>query len=355
MSAEPSQFSVAPTLLDYSALPRGECRRKLLGNISAVAQSGPVLWLASDEGQTLERLRWRGGRFTDALSFDLAKYFPLPRGAREIDVESLSIDGDDLWIAGSHSHVRRAPDDAKDRVRDPLKRLAQTRFRPRRYLLGKLSLTPEHDCLSKSADGGGLCLAFDAAGNSLTKQLSKDPHLAPFLGLPDKENGLDIEGIAARGGEVLLGLRGPVIRGYAVLLALAPKERAGRLHLSPIEGKPRYRKHFLDLGGLGVRDLAADGDDVIILAGPTMGLSGPWAVLRWRRAFGARRSGIVGSDALAPVLALKPTGDDHPEGISPFIKPGTKQRGWLIVYDHPQGRRLRSGGVYVADFFRRKE
>ena len=35
-----------------------------------------------------------------------------------------------------------------------------------------------------------------------------------------------------------------------------------------------YRKHLLELGGLGIRDLCVDGDDLLILAGPTMDLDG---------------------------------------------------------------------------------
>ncbi|MNG03413.1 hypothetical protein D3C84_864920 [compost metagenome] len=36
----------------------------------------------------------------------------------------------------------------------------------------------------------------------------------------------------------------------------------------------RYRKHFFALNGLGFRDLCTSGDDLLILAGPTMDLDG---------------------------------------------------------------------------------
>ena len=46
----------------------------------------------------------------------------------------------------------------------------------------------------------------------LAKALKRDAHLGPFRKIPSKENGFDVEGIAARGSRLLLGLRGPVLR-----------------------------------------------------------------------------------------------------------------------------------------------
>ncbi len=76
-------------------------------------------------------------------------------------------------------------------------------------------------------------------------------------------------------------MRGPVIRGFAIVLEIAVKEKSGALHLEAIGpcGR-RCRKYSLGLGRLGIRDLAAVGDDVVLIAGPTMGLSGSWAFLR---------------------------------------------------------------------------
>ena len=61
--------------------------------------------------------------------------------------------------------------------------------------------------------------------------LRQDPHLGPFLRtshgeadgkharapLASKENGFDIEGLAAFDRRLILGLRGPVLRGWAML------------------------------------------------------------------------------------------------------------------------------------------
>ena len=42
--------------------------------------------------------------------------------------------------------------------------------------------------------------------------------------LPSKDNGLDIEGLAVLGNRVYLGLRGPVLRGRAIILELELEE-----------------------------------------------------------------------------------------------------------------------------------
>src|SRR5688500_19591809 len=93
---------------------------------------------------------------------------------------------------------------------------------------------------------------------NLRNLLRDDAHLAPFLPIPGKDNGLDIEGIAVTGERVYLGLRGPVLRGWAFVLELRPEvdpDAPDRLELRPFDDGRRYRKHVLRLDGLGVRDL----------------------------------------------------------------------------------------------------
>ena len=72
-----------------------------------------------------------------------------------------------------------------------------------------------------------------------------------------------------------------------------PRITAIRLRLGAFGDRERYRKHLLDLGGLGVRDLCPDGDDLLVLAGPSMALSGPVRLYRWHRAAHAETSRLV--------------------------------------------------------------
>lgn len=86
---------------------------------------------------------------------------------------------------------------------------------------------------------------------------------------------------------IFIGLRGPVLRGIAIILEIVLQEKEpGILSLKALDGdKQYYKKHFLELDGLGIRDLCLDGDDVLILAGPTMVLDGSLRIFRWKKAF----------------------------------------------------------------------
>jgi hypothetical protein len=85
--------------------------------------------------------------------------------------------------------------------------------------------------------------------------------------------------------QAFVGLRGPILR---VVLHPAAADRAderdGALRLSAVDGPIPYRKHFLKLGGLGVRDLVSLDDDLLILVGPAMAHDGPIEIWRWKNA-----------------------------------------------------------------------
>ena len=43
--------------------------------------------------------------------------------------------------------------------------------------------------------------------NLLTRALPHDPHFGPYMAIPGKDNGFDIEGLAVDGRRLLFGLR----------------------------------------------------------------------------------------------------------------------------------------------------
>jgi hypothetical protein len=156
-----------------------------------------------------------------------------------------------------------------------------------------------------------------------------------------------VEGIAVSGERVYLGLRGPVLRGWAVVLELRPEvdpDAADRLVLRPFDDGRRYRKHVLRLDGLGVRDLCPQGEDLLVLAGPTMDLDGPVHVFRWHGACAAEMPQVVRGDLLTREIDLpNGVGTDHAEGIGLL---GDDRL--LVVYDSPSPARLTDDGV-LAD------
>jgi len=101
----------------------------------------------------------------------------------------------------------------------------------------------------------------------------------------------------------------------------------------------------LDLEGLGVRDLCPHGDDLLILAGPTMDLDGPVRIYRWHGAATADIPTIVRDNLITRELELSyGEGDDHAEGISMLGDDRV-----LVVYDSPARARLTGDGAVIAD------
>jgi hypothetical protein len=198
----------------------------------------------------------------------------------------------------------------------------------------------------KANDGRMLRAARLSGGpkdDALTRVLRDDPHLAPFLRIPSKDNGFDIEGLAAApGGRLFLGLRGPVLDGWACVLEIrveADPRRHYELTLRDI-ARPGaqaahaiYRKHFLDLGGAGIRDLCLAGRDLLILTGPPMRGKGTSQVRRWKNALAQNREHML-REAHLPRLLELPYHEkkDHAEGIT--ILGRKDRRLWLmVIYD----------------------
>lgn len=326
-------------------------------NLSAVRLDGHVLWIAGDETATVERLMAdhpeKATEFGDETTFRLADFVDLP-GAdadEEADVEGLARTGHFLWAIGSHSLRRKQ---IKDRHDGPqaLRRLARIEGQDNRQILVRLPIadvdgvpTPVREI---EVDGKRHRAAALRRRDNIRSLLRDDEHLAPFLPIPGKDNGLDIEGIAVRGDRVYLGLRGPVLRGWAFVLELRPyvsDDDPDRLRLRDFADGLPYRKHVLDLEGLGVRDLCPDGDDLMILAGPTMDLDGPVRIYRWHNAVRSEIPTIVRDTLITRELDVSyGEGDDHAEGLSML---GTDRI--MVVYDSPARSRLTEDGAVIAD------
>ncbi|TDC36983.1 DUF3616 domain-containing protein [Actinomadura sp. KC345] len=331
-------------------------------NLSAVRQDGRCLWVAGDETATVERLTALAGEdgrvtgYGGQLTVRLADLVPLPAGAdQEADIEGLARGDGWLWAIGSHS-LKRKKIKPEHGGRKSRKRLATVVREDNRFILARLPLVDGEDGLPEivAADGDRTAAVLGMDKDSITDLLEDDPHLAPFLAIPSKDNGIDIEGVAAHGDRLYVGLRGPVLRGWAVLIEIRPDTDPGdprRLRLLPVgDDGALYRTHFMDLGGLGIRDLCPHGDDLLVLTGPSMDLDGPVRVVRWRNAATADAPEIVTSAELE-VLGDLPygEGDDHAEGIAVLDEPNGAGFRLLVVYDSPAAGRLTAGGGVIAD------
>lgn len=349
-------------LLEFQpSLDDAKGRKELRDGLSAVLQVGGTLWVANDESSTVERLVLQGRRAAGHVQFALADLLDLPAGGRGADAPEVDIEGMDaadgyLWVVGSHSLKRCKPDPEGD-VAKSIKRLARTEKEANRFLLARIPLVEEEGLPALARKAGrrrAQRLRGGTGGNELTRLLRKDKHLGAFIGLPGKENGFDIEGLAVAGDRLFLGLRGPVLRGWAIVLELQLADDGDCLRLVPLAGhkRKRVRKHFLQLRGLGIRDLFLAGDDLLVLAGPTMGLDGPTRVLRWRGAGRCDTASVVEAGELETVMELPfGQGCDHAEGIALLQERAGATPALLVVYDSPAPARQVGASGLRADVF----
>jgi hypothetical protein len=316
------------------------------------------LLVAGDELASLELLAPTPSEphvYTAQERIDLHAPLELAADA-EVDIEGLacSEDGAAMFVIGSHSARRKKP--RGKREKEDLERLASVKVEDSRNVLLRLPL--DHGVPVIGDEPGKLVAKLPGDGErSLLGLLADDPHLGPFVRrdasvpIPGKDNGFDIEGLAYLNGRLLVGLRGPVLRGWAFVLDFELEVRGEELDI--VGKKQRYRKHALDLDGLGVRELIVCGDDLLVLAGPTMALDGAHRIFRWPGGPSQKRDSVVAQgkgqlEHLFDVPSLQ--GYDRAEGAT--LTSWFRERdALLVVYDSPTKARMLDAHTVIADVF----
>ncbi len=276
-------------------------------DISAVAKFGPFLALASDETTWIEVLQEAGdARYQLRPELRL----PIVEGNKEVDFEALTVSGNVLFATGSHSWLRKKLDD-KDSVAKNRRTLMRVELEESRCNLVRLSADPETGVLAITG-------RID-----LREHLLRDPILGQFCEVPSKENGLDIEGLAADGEQLFVGLRSPVLRGN-----LAP------VVVFPFARPETYSLRFLDLGGQGIRELQKVEGGFLVLGGPAGDASGVFTLYWWDG-----RDQIPGTDLpKGGVVRLGnfPKREGKPEGFA-VLGNGSPPWELLVVFDGIRG------------------
>lgn len=315
-------------------------------DLSAAARIDDTLFLAADEGCALDRLSPDGDEWGQHRRFALAELLPLRWPQEEADIEGLAVAGDWLWIVGSHARARRKLAKEPDQRID-LRHLADLKDTRARCLLARVPLVRTSEGwepVARDGDRRAGLVKQGAHGGVLARALRRDPLLRPFRRIPAKEGGIDVEGIAVADERVALGMRGPVVDGYALLLELTiAADDDGRLRL---QGAPY--KRLLELDGLGIRDLKRCGDDLLILAGPTTSLSGPVVLYRWRGWTNDAPNDAETVRLHHPERLLElpfGRGTDHPEALALW---GDDRL--LVLCDSPAPSRV-DGSSIAADLF----
>jgi hypothetical protein len=326
-------------------------------NLSGLAWRDDWLWLGGDEGRSLLRLERLEGQVYGRAEWLTLKPFGLAEGKDEgeSDIEGLALDGPRLWLVSSHSRRRVKACGGKEAG------LSLPReSRRNAHLLGCLHL----DGRGRPLAGQRLKPSRQTSRDALSKALAAEPLIAPFATIPGKDNGLDVEGITARDDRLLVGLRGPVLRGVALVADLriggikTAAEGSGA-RCGPPLSLESHRLRYLDLDGMAVRDMATlpGSDDVLLLSGPTMSLDGPSYLYRWRDALAplpAPKAAGAGEaitlerpEALLCVRDGRPgrrgDGNDKPEGLE-IARDDERLLAW-VAYDGPSAARRQGDGV----------
>jgi hypothetical protein len=230
---------------DIENLGRVEFQGKVAkgSDLSALAMtSDGYLVIGSDEGTSVQVLRK-----IDAATYAVLESIPLanPLTDQEIDIEGIAIVGRTVHVLGSHARKRKKLDPSDETQAENRRRMTENIHEPLRESLYRFEL---------NADGK---LASEVQVTTLRPRIESDLILRPFLEIPGKEGGIDLEALMARDAKLWAGFRGPVLRdGYAPVLVFD--------FANPARGELR----FVQLGGLGIRDMASTRDGILLLAGP---------------------------------------------------------------------------------------
>src|SRR5688572_7146041 len=354
------------TLEFKEKLSINEAGKHVRDGLSTALILGDNLWIACDERSSLERLtRIDDQTFGQHERFDLREYLDLPEDECEIDIEGTGFQDHYLWLIGSHSLARKKPKKS-DSPEKQMQRLAKIKDDPSRYLLARIPMVKDKEtgeyvlqkeCPHPDHKGKVLKAAQlikTGRKNKIMSMLADDIHLKPFLEIPGKDNGFDIEGLAIGGEKIFIGLRGPVLRGWAMILEVEIEEtKSDHFKFKPIgEDGAFYKKHFLHLEGMGIRELRIIKNDMLILAGPTMDLDGTISVYRWKDGIKQKAEAIVHRKDLDRLFDVphghgETSGQDKAEGMAIFDEDHV-----LIVFDSPTDKRKHGHNGVKADIYK---
>jgi len=231
-------------------------------DISAAAFLVDLLVIGADEAvgkdkneNYIQLLKREGENYR--LSSDMLVYKGDKHSGRELDIEGVAVEGGRIYVVGSHALARKRVKSGNSYEKN-LQRLATIKQEPGRKQLFRLTLESNNSVSKREQI-------------SLEKIIRNDPTLAPFAAIPSKENGIDIEAVAAKKGALYLGFRGPVLRGGFVPV----------MQLDFDAPEKSYRLLYLNLGGLGIRDMVSVADGFLLLAGPVAELPNAYRLYHW--------------------------------------------------------------------------
>ena len=288
--------------------------------------------LAADDNPSVCRLVAESDSYRHVGTTKLADLVPdLPGGADgEMDIEGLAVYGDHLWIVGSHAPARKQPKEGDDDARHwpAWRRCAMIRTGTSSAVSlmeptagGPADLAKGRTCRCTRARDG--CWIFWR-----TIPISRFPY-------PAKENGLDVEGLAAVGEGASFSACAGRCCAAGRCCSSCNSENWGPAASSRSRSAPPAGATagiFSTSPDSACASWRATADDLLLLAGPTMDLDGPVHIYRWSGAVAVAGDSLVRADELGPPVLSAPygRGRDHAEGMT--LLGGNEL---LVVYDLP--------------------
>ena len=273
-------------------------------NISGIVVTEQFMALVTDEGNQLALFK------PSAKGWQSLQVITLTQSLDEIDIEGVAWQAPYLYALGSHSAKRKKLKDSATQKKN-LKRLQETASEMARQVLFRVELNKQFE-------------ATDIQSLSLQPELKANPIVKAFIGLPSKENGIDMEGLAIDyKGRLFIGLRGPVLRGnIGMILRIETKKKRFEIKKS--------KWLYFDAEGRGVRGITETPDGFLVLTGAVGDQPMRYQVYRWRG-----QNALPGKDLKANAftyLCDLPDSKGKPEGIQ-FLQYTQNRIEFVIVED----------------------
>ena len=238
---------------------------KAAKDLSAIGRVGATLVVGADEGTgpdgDINIIQILSQQADDqyVVTNDIVLFTGDKENGRELDIEGIAVEGEYIYVVGSHSskrkRVKAGKSYKKNRKTFQDKRIDDEINRDWLYRLkvnDQMQLTEKKEITLR-----GLIQSHEV--------------LKTFSQIPSKENGIDIEGIAVVDDWIYVGFRGPVFRNnYVPVLKLKfdnPENTASLL--------------WVNFGGGGIRDMARVDDGFLVISGPVGDGPGAFSVHHW--------------------------------------------------------------------------
>jgi hypothetical protein len=238
---------------------------KAAEDLSAIGRVGAYLIVGADEGTgpdgdiNIIQVLSRQADDQYVVINDIVVFTGDRENGRELDIEGIAVEGEYIYVVGSHSSKRKKVKAGKS-------------YKKNRKIFNHKNIDDEsnRDWLYRLKVNAQMQLT-EKKEITLREIIRKDKVLKTFSQIPSKENGIDIEGIAVVDEWIYVGFRGPVFRNnYVPVLKLKfdnPENTASLL--------------WVNFGGGGIRDMAKVDDGFLIISGPVGDGPGPYSVHHW--------------------------------------------------------------------------